>query len=107
MTSSRVRRATVGTLDGSFGSPLRNRRIVVSFEPGDGDKIKDFLVLRPMRTRQSERISVIDAYRFAMRCRVNLAVLEKARTTKAAKALKRESRRIKAYERKLFSNGEV
>lgn len=104
-----VRRLTVGALSGQFG-PDANRRMVVSIVPGDGRELPDMIHIKPMgrfAKLATERISIMDAYRIAMRNRVNLEVLTKARTTKAAKALKRESRRIKAQERKLFSNGEV
>ena len=104
MTTSKVKRLTVSKLDGSFG-PDRNKRVVLTFIPGDGDKVPDVLTLRPLRTRRAETIAVLDVYRYAMRCRVNLAILDKARSTKAAKSLKREARRIKATERRLFSNG--
>lgn len=102
MTTSKVKRITLGKLDGSFG-PDKNKRIVLTFIPGDGDKVPDLLTLRPLRTQRSETIAVLDIYRYAMRCRVNLAVLDKARKSKAAQALKREARQIKATEKRLFS----
>lgn len=85
-----VSRLTATHLDGSFG-PDRNKRIVVSIIPGDGKSIPDLLELRPERTRRAERITVADVYRYAMRCRVNLTVLEKAR----ARKIKRQEQRVK------------
>lgn len=103
-----VRRIARETLGAQFG-PDRNRRLVITIVPGDGDKVPDMLLLKPLGTgsKRTERIAVIDCYRLAMRARVNLAVLEKARSTKAAQALKREARQIKATERRLFSNGSM
>lgn len=100
MTSSQVRRATVGTLPARFG-PDRDKRLVLTYTPGDGDKVPDMLTLRPLRTKRSESIAVLDVYAYAMRCRVNLAVLEKVRGRKAAKQLKREARAIRAAEKRL------
>lgn len=106
MTTSRVTRLTAGALDGQFG-PDRNKRVVLTFIPGDGDKVADVLTLRPIRTRRAETIAVLDVYRYALRCRVNLSVLEKARSRKKSLALKREARQIKAQERRLFANGSL
>lgn len=97
-----VSRATLEPLGHAFG-PDSDKPLVVTIIPGNGEDVKAMFELRPLRSRgRAERITIQDCYSYAMRCRVNLAVLEKARTTKAAKALKRESRRIKAEERKLF-----
>lgn len=101
-----VRRVAAETLGAQFG-PDRNRRLIITLHPGDGAKVPDMLLLKPLGTgtKRTERIAVIDCYRLAMRARVNLAVLEKARKRKKSLALKREARSIKATERRLFSNG--
>ena len=88
-----VRRVTNTALDGSYGRD-RNKRIVVTLTPGDGKKIPDVLELRPERTRRAERIAVMDVYRFAIRARANLELLEKARARKGKLAARRESARI-------------
>ena len=106
MTTSPVKRVTRGALDRSFG-PDRGRRVIVSFIPGDGDKVADVLELRPLRTRRAERIAVIDVYRYALRSRVNLEVLSRAREKKAARAAKLAAARVERAERRLFGKGEA
>jgi len=66
-----VRRLTRGALPG--------RRLVAELAEGD------LLILRPHGTRRPETISLFDCYDYALRCRVNLARLEKAREVKARK----------------------
>jgi hypothetical protein len=58
-----VYRVTVGALDGSFG-PDRGRRLVAGFAPGD------LIEIRPQGTRRTERVSLLDVYRYAVRCRI-------------------------------------
>lgn len=82
-------------LDGSFG-PDRNRRIVVTIHPNGT------LELRPERTRRSETIHLLDAYRFAMRCRVNRITLEKAREKKAKRAERLARQRQERAEKRLL-----
>jgi len=100
MVSSKVKRVTAGKLDGSFG-PDRNKRLVVTFIPGDGKDIPDTIELKPIRARgfRTERIAVIDAYRYAMRCRVNLKLLEKARAKKSRKAERLAVQRLRRAEK--------
>jgi len=100
ISSSKTKRATVGKLDGTFG-PDRNKRVIVVFIPGDGEKIPDVLELRPYKTRRAERIAVLDVYRYALRCRVNLAVLEKARKKKERKAERLAAARIARADKRL------
>lgn len=57
-------RVTVGALDGSYG-PDRGRKLVAGLAVGD------LLELRPQGTRRAVRLSLFDAYRFAIRCQVN------------------------------------
>lgn len=59
-----VYRVTTGALDGSFG-PDRGRRLVAGLAPGD------LIELRPQGTRRTERLSLLDVYRYAVRCRLN------------------------------------
>jgi hypothetical protein len=100
MTTSKVRRMTVGQLPGYFG-PDSGRRIIITIVPGQGT-VPDMLVLRPFRTRRPESVSVIDVYRYALQCRANLEFLEKAREKKARKAARLASQRQERAERKLF-----
>lgn len=104
MISSRVKRVTAGSLDGSFG-PDAGRRVIVGFIPGDGKPggIPDVLELRPLRTRRAERLAVIDIYRYALRCRVNRELLEKARDKKSRKAERLARARQERAERRLFA----
>jgi len=90
-----TRRVTQAQLDGSFG-PDRNKRIVVTLHP-DGR-----LELRPERTRRSESIHILDAYRYAMQCRVNAVVREKARERKAKKAVRLAQQRQARAEKRLL-----
>lgn len=101
MTTSRVRRLTVGGLDGTFCADA-GRRVVLTFIPGDGNGIADLLELRPLRTKRAERIAVIDVYRYALRCRVNRDVLECARQKKARKAERLASQRLDRATKRLF-----
>lgn len=89
-----VRRVSDATLDGSFG-PDRNRRIVVTLHPNGT------IELRPERTRRSEIIHLLDAYRYALRCRVNRVTLEKARDKKARKAVRLARQRQERAEKRL------
>ena len=102
MTSSKVKRVTRSALDGAFG-PDSGKRVVLTFVPGDGKAIKDLLYLRPLRTRRSESIAVIDVYRFALRSRVNAEVLAKARARKERKAIRLAAQRQARAERRLFA----
>lgn len=95
-----VSRRINGALDGSFG-PDSDKRIVVTLLPGDGAKIHDLLELRPERTRRAERIAVIDVYRYAIRCRVNRELLERARNRKAKHAAELAARRLASAEKRL------
>lgn len=98
--SKPITRRTQSTLDGCFG-PDRGKAIVVRLVPGDGKKIPDLLELRPERSRRVERVTVADCYAWALRCRVNREVLERARARKEARAAQRERRRLDAAERRL------
>jgi hypothetical protein len=60
-----TRRLTRGALDGSYGAD-RGRQLVAEFAPGD------LIVMRPLGTRRPVKISLFDAYRYAVKCRVNL-----------------------------------
>ena len=103
MVSSKVNRVTAGVLDGSFG-PDSDRRVVITFVPGDGKQIKDVLKLRPLRTRRAETIAVIDVYRFALRSRVNAEVMAKARAKKERHAIRLAQQRQERAEKRLFSS---
>ena len=98
-------RSTVKKLDRSFGTPDANRPLVVTLIPGttedDGTGRPDMIEFRPLGTRRPEHLTVIDGYRYAMRCRLNRLHLEKASRTKAAKAARNLARRIKAAEKRL------
>lgn len=101
MTTSKVKRVTAGHLPRAYGTD-HGRRLVVTFIPGDGDKIADLLEIRPHRTRRPERIAVLDVYRYALMCRVNAAQLERARQAKARKAQRLAQARQARAERRLF-----
>lgn len=100
MVSSPVKRVSVETLDGSFG-PDRGRRIVVAFVPGKPG-VLDRLEFRPHGTRRAESLTVIDCYRWALRCRVGREQLERARQRKARKAERLARLRQQRAERRLI-----
>jgi hypothetical protein len=106
MTGSKVVRVTAGDLDGTFG-PDRGRRMVVAFLPGDGKGIPDIISLRPLRTRRAEQVAVVDVYRWALKCRVNRELLEKARDRKSRKAERLARQRQERAEKKLFERKDL
>lgn len=89
-----VTRRTIGALDGSFG-PDRGKRLVSTLDRGD------LITIRPERSRRAEQVSLFDVYRFAIRCRVNRAHLEKARIKKEKLAAVRVARKIAATDRRI------
>lgn len=98
--SKPLHRITRGKLSGDFG-PDRNKRVVITLIPGNGETIPDILAIRPERTRRAEQIAVIDCYRFAMRGRVNREVLERARQRKERKAIRLAAQRQARAEKRL------
>ncbi len=72
------RRVTRDVLDGAFGKD-KYKPVVVSQEAGD------LLVFWVRGTRRKERLSVLDAYKVALRSRIRLESLEKARKKKGLK----------------------
>lgn len=68
-------RATVGTLDGSFG-PDRGKPLVVGLEPGD------VITIRPGRSRRTETVSLTDVYRFAIARRAEMERRERKPRTR-------------------------
>lgn len=82
-------------LDGTFG-PDRGKRLVVTLRP-DGR-----LEIRPERTQRMETVHILDVYRFAIRCRANRAVLERARERKTKKAERLARLRQERAERRLY-----
>lgn len=95
-----VTRRTIGSLSGSYG-PDRGKRIVVTLVPGNGDSVPDVIELRPEGTRRLERMAIVDVYRAALRGRVNLELLTKARERKERKAAARERARIARADAKI------
>ncbi len=95
-----VHRMSASALDGSFG-PDRNKRVVITLVPGNGESTPDMLALRPERTRRAERIAVIDVYRYAMQCRVHQEINQKMREHKARRDERLASQRIARAEKRL------
>jgi len=93
-TKGVVKRKLDVSLDGSFG-PDRDKKIIVTLHP-DGR-----LELRPERTQRTETIHLVDVYRYALRCRVNRDLLEKARLKKEKKAIRLAAERQKRAEKRL------
>lgn len=94
-------RLTETRLDNSYGAD-RQRRIVVTITPNPNG---DLLTLRPERTRRGETVTLADVYRFALRCRVNREVLERARAKKERKAARLAAQRRERAEKRLFEKG--
>lgn len=90
-----IARKSNSPLPPSFG-PDRGKRIVITLRPGNGktgdECVPDLIELRPERSRRPELIAAIDVYRYAMRCRVNRGLLEKANKAKAKKAQAKQDR---------------
>ncbi len=101
--SKPLARVSNSKLDGSYG-PDRNKRLTVTLIPGDGETVPDLISLKPFKTRRAERVALVDVYRYALRCRVNLETLTRARERKAAKASRLARARQERAERRLFSN---
>jgi len=95
-----IHRVTNSPLDGSFG-PDRHRHLVVTLVPGNSKGTPDVIELRPHGTRRSERIAVMDAYRIAIKARVNRELLEKARDRKQRKAEQRANASIARADAKM------
>ncbi len=75
--------------------PDKDRPFVAALEPGD------LLTLRPLNCRREAAIisiALIDVYRYALLCRVNMKRLEKAN---AVKKEKREARHARQWKREL------
>lgn len=93
-----VIRITKSQLGGSFGKDSKHRLVVCLL---DGDVIK----MRPERTRLDD-VTVVrnltDVYREGLELRALKKRLEKARERKAVIATRRETRRIKRTEKRLF-----
>jgi len=86
-------------LDGHFCSDAGNV-LVVRLIPGHGE-VPDLIELRPAKTRRPERIALVDVYRLAIRARVNIALLTKARARKEAKATRLAQERQRRAEKRL------
>ncbi len=76
---SKISRTLSIALDGTFG-PDRGKRLVVTI------RMDGRIEIRPERTTRTETMHLLDLYRYAIRCRVNQAVLARARERKANKA---------------------
>lgn len=94
-----VRRVTPEGLGPGYGAD-RGRPLVVSVQAGQDGTL---ITLRPLGTRRGESVLASDLYAYLVRCAANRAVLERARSRKAAKALARERASIKRAERRLVS----
>ena len=86
-------RETIAVLDGSFGK-YRGRALIAGMSVGD------VMLIRPKGTQQTETVSILDVYRFAIRCRCNRAYLEKARQRKERVAARRLAAKIKREDNK-------
>lgn len=93
-TGGPVRRRVDVELGGSFGCE-RDKRLVVTLHPNG------LLELRPEHSRHVETVSVLDVYRFAIRCRVGRGQLEKARAAKERKAIRLAAQRQRRAEKRL------
>jgi hypothetical protein len=82
-------------LDGTFGSD-RGRRVYLAVHPNG------VIELRLSKCPRRESVHIVDVYRYAIRCRVNKALLEKARFKKEQKATRLARQRQERAERRLI-----
>jgi hypothetical protein len=82
-------------LDGTFGSDRGRRINLVIYSNG-------VIELRLSKSPRKEVIHAVDVYRYAVRCRVNRVLLEKARLKKAKKDQRRAQARQERAERRLI-----
>lgn len=94
IVANEVVRVTRHELGGSFG-PDRNRRLVIKLKAGD------VLEMWPQGTRQKVTIEISKVYRQAIQHKALVALAEKARARKAAKATARANARMRYAEAKL------
>jgi hypothetical protein len=94
-----IHRLTNDELSAQFGAD-KHRPLVASFVPG-GEGRPDTIELRPYGTRRAEVVAIVDVYHFAIRARVNLGRLEKARERKLQLAASRERARIARADAKI------
>lgn len=83
------------SLDGTFGTDRGRRIYLVIYSNG-------VIELRLERSARRETVHVLDVYRYAVRCRVNRSLLEKAREKKEQKAARLARQRQERAERRLF-----
>lgn len=92
--ASEVTRATRNELGGHFGRD-KHRKLVVKLGAGD------VLIMWPQGTRQKVTLELKQVYSYAVRNKANIALLEKARQRKTAKANARAHARMRYAEAKL------
>lgn len=95
IVANEVVRVTRKELDGSFGRD-RHRKLVVKLKAGD------VLEMWPQGTRQKVTIEIAQVYRQAIHYKAQIALLEKARARKVAKANARAQARMHRAEARLL-----
>lgn len=95
-----LHRLTKIELSGRYG-PDSGRRIAITLLPGNGDTVPDAILLWPAGTRRKERLNLDDVYLYAVRCRVNRELLERARAKKEKKAERLAAERQRRAEKRL------
>lgn len=99
ITEKPFRRVTPEALPAIFGKD-KDKSLVVELRFIDG---KSFLGLRPLGARnRTELISCFDVFTYALKCRANRELLEKARTAKERKAVRLATQRQARAEKRLF-----
>lgn len=91
--SRSVARVTVEPLGYGHGAD-RNRKLVARLVYGD------LLEFRPLGTRRTISLRLVDVYSYALRCAVNRARLEKARARKLELAERRARARLRREARR-------
>ena len=99
-----ITRKTNSALTSMFG-PYRDKRIVITLIPGNGDDVPDLISLRPERTQRAEQVAAIDVYMWAMKCRINAATMERLRERKAKLAIQRADRALTRAAKKAQREG--
>lgn len=97
--SKPVRRVTNSRLSHAHGRD-RNRRIIVTLIPGNGDSVPDLIQLKLARLRKTRAIALEDLWVYLIKCEVNQKKMAKLRERKAKIQQKQQQRRWKAELRK-------
>lgn len=90
-----VRRVSNSTLSHAHGRD-KNRRIIVTLMPGNGDSVPDLIHLKLSRLSKTRAIALEDLWVYLIKCEVNQKKMAKLREKNAKKEEQQRKRRWKA-----------